>query len=217
MQIPTSWSVLQEEVKKSYFRELNKFVETERSQHEVYPPSNQVFAALEATPYDEVKVLLLGQDPYHGKGQAHGLCFSVQPEIKLPPSLRNIYKELAADLGVDPPKNGHLMCWARQGILMLNTVLTVRASEANSHRKKGWETFTDAVIRTVNAKEETVVFILWGNPAQKKKKLIDTSKHVVIESAHPSPLSASRGFFGSKPFSKVNDALTAAGRKPIEW
>lgn len=181
------------------------------------PPQEHVFASLQATPLDKVKVLVLGQDPYHDIGQAHGLCFSVLPGVKLPPSLKNIYKELQADLGIEPVEHGYLMSWARQGILLLNTVLTVRAHEAHSHRKQGWETFTDAVIETVAAKSSPVVFVLWGNPAQKKKPLIDHERHVVIESPHPSPLSAHRGFLGSQPFSKINQALREANLDEIVW
>lgn len=217
MQLPSTWDILEAEAEKEYFRRLSQFIASERRDFEVFPAADQVFAALEATPYDQVKVLLLGQDPYHGEGQAHGLCFSVLPNVKVPPSLRNIYKELESDLGVAPPGHGCLMRWAEQGVLMLNTVLTVRANEANSHRKRGWEEFTDAVIRVVNDKTATVVFVLWGNPAQKKKKLIDTSRHVIVESAHPSPLSASQGFFGSRPFSKVNAALKTRRRQPVDW
>ena len=175
------------------------------------------FAALHLTPYETTRVVLLGQDPYHGPQQAHGLCFSVRDGVQLPPSLVNIYTELRDDLGIDTPANGNLESWARQGVLMLNTSLTVRSGAAASHQGKGWETFTDEVLRTVNAKTHCVVFILWGAHARKKKALIDTSRHTVIESAHPSPLSAYNGFFGSKPFSRTNAALVAAGLAPIDW
>ena len=217
MELPTTWDVLKDETKSEYFLQLQRFVEEERATHAVYPIPDHVFAAFEATPYDKVRVLLLGQDPYHGEDQAHGLCFSVQQGVKIPPSLRNMYKELASDIGCDIPNHGDLSSWAKQGVLMLNTVLTVRAQQANSHRKQGWETFTDAVIRCVNDSKATVAFVLWGSPARKKKKLIDVDRHVVIESAHPSPLSAHRGFLGSRPFSKINEALERAGRGQIDW
>jgi uracil-DNA glycosylase len=183
----------------------------------VYPPPDEVFAALHLTPYAETRVVILGQDPYHGPGQAHGLCFSVRDGVALPPSLVNIYKELSDDLGIPPPRHGNLEAWARQGVLLLNATLTVRAGQAGSHQGKGWETFTDAVLATVNAKPEHVVFILWGGYARKKKALIDTGRHTVIESPHPSPLSAHNGFFGSRPFSRANAALVAAGRDPVDW
>ena len=217
MELPATWDVLKDETKSEYFLQLQRFVEEERATHAVYPIPDHVFAAFEATPYDKVRVLLLGQDPYHGEDQAHGLCFSVQQGVKIPPSLRNMYKELASDIGCDIPNHGDLSSWAKQGVLMLNTVLTVRAQQANSHRKQGWETFTDAVIRCVNDSKATVAFVLWGSPARKKKKLIDVDRHVVIESAHPSPLSAHRGFLGSRPFSKINEALERAGRGQIDW
>lgn len=214
----TDWNpLLREEFDKPYWAELQAFVHNERTQRPVYPPHEQVFAALHLTAYADVKVLLLGQDPYHGAGQAHGLCFSVQPGVKIPPSLRNMYKELQADLGITPPAHGNLAAWARQGVLMLNATLTVSAGKAGSHQKKGWETFTDQVIRLVNDKTDHVVFILWGNFARAKKTLIDTARHTVIESPHPSPFSADKGFFGSKPFSATNAALAAAGRSPIDW
>jgi uracil-DNA glycosylase len=214
----TDWNpILRGEMEKTYWRELQQFVAEERSRHDVYPPHDEVFAALHLTPYAEVKVLILGQDPYHGPGQAHGLCFSVRPPVSPPPSLQNIFVELESDLGVSAPDHGSLTHWATQGVLMLNATLTVRAHQAASHQKKGWETFTDEVIKAVNAKPETVVFILWGASARRKKELVDTSRHVVIESPHPSPLSAHRGFFGSKPFSRTNEALAAAGREPIDW
>jgi uracil-DNA glycosylase len=214
----TDWNpVLRAELEQPYWAELQAFVAQERANHTVYPAPDEVFAALHLTPYSEVKVLILGQDPYHGPGQAHGLCFSVRPGVDPPPSLKNIFREMESDLGLPPPAGGHLEPWARQGVLLLNASLTVRARSAGSHQGKGWETFTDAVIRAVNDKDETVVFILWGAFARKKKALIDTDRHVVIESAHPSPLSASNGFFGSRPFSRANDALVAAGRTPVDW
>ena len=214
----TDWNpILKTELEKPYFAELRSFVDDERKRHRVYPEAEDVFAALHLTPYAEVKVLILGQDPYHGPGQAHGLAFSVRPGVDVPPSLVNIYTELESDLGVPRPDHGNLDAWARQGVLLLNATLTVRARQAASHQGKGWETFTDAVIRAVNDKPERVVFILWGSSARKKKALVDTTRHVVIESPHPSPLSAHRGFFGSRPFSKANAALEAAGREPVDW
>jgi uracil-DNA glycosylase len=214
----TDWNpVLRAELAKPYWPVLQQFVAEERSRHPVYPAPDEVFAALHLTPYAAVKVLILGQDPYHGPGQAHGLCFSVRPGVPLPPSLQNVLKELQADLDIDPPGHGCLEAWARQGVLLLNATLTVRARQAASHQGKGWETFTDAVIRAVNAKPERVVFILWGASARKKRALIDTARHVVIESAHPSPLSAHNGFFGSRPFSRANAALEDAGREPVDW
>lgn len=214
----TDWNpILGEELAQPYFAQLREFVDEERRHHQVFPPADEVFAALHLTPYADVKVLILGQDPYHGPGQAHGLCFSVRPGVDVPPSLVNIHAEMESDLGLPRPDHGNLEAWAEQGILLLNATLTVRAREAASHQKKGWETFTDAVIRAVDAKPERVVFILWGSYARQKKALIDRSKHTVIESPHPSPLSAHRGFFGSRPFSKANEALVAAGRDPVDW
>ena len=209
--------MLRAEFDKPYWKELQQFVARERSRHTVFPPEDQVFAALHLTPYETTRVVLLGQDPYHGPQQAHGLCFSVQDGVQLPPSLVNIYIELRHDLGIEMPKHGNLESWARQGVLMLNTSLTVRSGAAASHHGKGWETFTDEVLRSVNAKPHRVVFILWGAQARKKKALIDLTRHTVIESAHPSPLSAHNGFFGSKPFSRTNAALTDAGLAPINW
>jgi uracil-DNA glycosylase len=214
----TDWNpILRAELAKPYWEPLQQFVSEERANYTVYPPASEVFAALHLTPFSDVKVLILGQDPYHGPGQAHGLCFSVRPGIEKPPSLVNIHKELEADLGFRPPKHGSLESWAHQGVLLLNAVLTVRAHGANSHQGKGWEQFTDEIIRTVNGKDERVVFILWGAYARKKRALIDTARHAVIESAHPSPLSASNGFFGSRPFSRANAALIEAGRDPVDW
>ena len=214
----TDWNpILKAELDAGYFAELNRFVASERARGEVFPPAEEVFAALHLTPYSEVKAMILGQDPYHGRGQAHGLCFSVRPGVALPPSLENIYTELEADLGVPRPDHGCLEHWARQGVLLLNATLTVRSGNAASHQGKGWERFTDAVIRAVNDKPERVVFILWGGSARRKKALIDTSRHVIIESPHPSPLSAYGGFFGSRPFSRANAALAEAGREPIDW
>ncbi|MEU9113246.1 uracil-DNA glycosylase [Streptomyces sp. NPDC048483] len=215
--LPESWrGVLGEELEKPYFKELTDFVEEERANGPVYPPREEVFAALEATPYDQVKVLVLGQDPYHGAGQGHGLCFSVQPGVKTPPSLRNIYKEMKEELGHPVPDNGYLMPWAKQGVLLLNAVLTVREAEANSHKGKGWEKVTDAVIRAVAARPDPAVFVLWGNYAKKKLPLIDEERHAVVQGAHPSPLSAKK-FFGSRPFTQINEAIAAQGHAPIDW
>ena len=215
--IPESWQPwLGGELERSYVRQLGAYVARERATHQVFPPEEEVFAALEATPYDRVRVLLLGQDPYHDDGQAHGMCFSVRPGVKVPPSLRNVFRELHTDLGVPVPDNGYLMPWARQGVLLLNAVLTVRAHQANSHRGQGWEKFTDAVIRAVSGRRAPVVFVLWGNQAKKKLPLIDTSRHVVVQGAHPSPLSA-RLFLGSRPFSQIDAALTGFGYEPIDW
>ena len=220
----TDWNpVLQAELRKPYWPQLQQFVAQERAQGPVYPPAEEVFAALHLTPFVDTKVLILGQDPYHGPGQAHGLCFSVRRGVQPPPSLVNIYKELREDLGVDVPTHGNLERWAVQGVLLLNTTLTVRAHAAASHQGRGWETFTDAVIAAVAAKPERVVFVLWGASARKKKALIlaagggAAQGHVVIESAHPSPLSAHNGFFGSKPFSRTNAALVEAGLGPVDW
>ncbi len=214
----TDWNpVLRGEFDKPYWRELQQFVLAERAAHTVYPPHEDVFAALHLTPFREVRCVILGQDPYHGPGQAHGLCFSVRPPTPPPPSLRNIHRELHDDLGVAIPSHGSLASWARNGVLLLNTTLTVRAHQAASHQKQGWETFTDEVIRAVSAKPDTVAFVLWGSAARRKTELIDTARHVVVESPHPSPLSAHRGFFGSTPFSRVNDALASAGRPAIDW
>ncbi len=214
----TDWNpVLRGEFDKPYWRELLGFVNEERVRHTVYPPHEEVFAALHRTPYADVKVLILGQDPYHGPGQANGLCFSVRDGVPHPPSLANIYKELESDLGIAVPRSGSLEPWADQGVLLLNATLTVRARNAGSHQGKGWETFTDQVIQAVSDKTEMVVFILWGSFARKKKALVDTGRHTVIESPHPSPLSAHRGFFGSRPFSRANEALVAAGREPVDW
>lgn len=216
--IPASWRPrLSAELAKPYFTNLKQFVEREQKTHTVYPTDREIFSALNLTPYESVKVLLLGQDPYPGKDQAHGLCFSVKPGIKPPASLRNIYKELQSDVGFRIPNNGYLVPWAKQGILMLNAVLTVRAGEPNSHKGRGWENFTDSIISRVNECESAVVFVLWGAYAQKKIKLIDTKRHVVIESAHPSPLSARNGFFGTRPFSAINKALRRMGKSEIDW
>lgn len=218
MAATTDWNpILRAELDAPYWAELQAFVAEERRTHVVYPPPDEVFAALHRTPHASVKVLILGQDPYHGPGQAHGLCFSVRRGTPIPPSLRNVYAELQADLGIEPPRHGCLDAWADQGVLLLNATLTVRAGQAASHQKRGWERFTDQVIRAVSAKEERVAFILWGASARRKRDLVDRSRHVVLESAHPSPLSAHNGFFGSRPFSRANEALVAAGREPVDW
>jgi len=214
----TDWNpLLRAEFSKPYWAELQHFIAEQRASHDVYPPHDRVFAALHLTPHSGLKVVILGQDPYHGPGQAHGLCFSVSVGTRRPPSLVNIFTELEADLGLVTGAHGSLESWARQGVLLLNTTLTVRRGAAASHQKHGWETFTDEVLRVVNDKPETVVFILWGASARAKQKIIDTSRHFVIESPHPSPLSAHRGFFGSRPFSSANAALVAAGRDPVDW
>ena len=214
----TDWNpLLRDQFEAPYWHELQSFVRSERSRHTVYPPHDEVFSALHLTPYASVKVLILGQDPYHGPGQAHGLCFSVRPDVEIPPSLVNIHAELESDLGCPRPRHGNLEHWARQGVLLLNATLTVRASQAASHQRKGWEQFTDRVIEVVNDKQDRVVFVLWGAAARRKKALVDTTRHAVIESPHPSPLSAHRGFFGSRPFSRANEALVAAGRDPVDW
>jgi uracil-DNA glycosylase len=217
-QLPGSWqTVLAAEFEKPYFTKLQEFIAQERENYSIFPPEEDVFSAFELTSYENVNVLLLGQDPYHDDNQAHGLCFSVRPGIKPPPSLVNMYKELQEDVGFDIPNHGYLVSWAKQGILMLNAVLTVRAHTPNSHKSKGWETFTDAVIKKVNEKTEPVVFVLWGGYAQKKLKLINSDRHLVILSAHPSPLSARNGFFGSKPFSVINQALRSFDKPEINW
>ena len=216
--MPTDWNpLLRSEFEKQYWVELQNFVRNEREHHLVYPPESDVFNAIHFTPYARTRVMILGQDPYHGPNQAHGLCFSVRRGVATPPSLGNIFKELQADLGCSPPKHGNLQAWAEQGVLLLNTTLTVRAGQAASHQGKGWEIFTDQVIRVVNDKIDPVVFILWGASARKKKLLIDPARHVILESAHPSPLSAHNGFFGSKPFGAANQALLARGCQPIDW
>ena len=213
----TDWNpLLRGEFEKPYWKELQSFVRDERERCTVYPAHDEVFAALHRTPYADVKAMILGQDPYHGPRQAHGLCFSVQDGVAVPPSLANIFNELHDDLGVPIPAHGNLGAWAGRGVLLLNATLTVRAGQAASHQGKGWETFTDQVIRVVNDKP-FVVFVLWGAYARKKKSLIDTTRHTVIESAHPSPLSAHNGFFGSKPFSRTNTTLRAAGLSDIDW
>lgn len=216
--IENDWKdALGEEFHKPYYRELYRFVKDEYNTHVVYPSADDLFNAFSFTPLKDVKVVILGQDPYHGEGQAHGLCFSVQKGVKIPPSLLNIYKELEDDLGCYIPNNGYLEKWAKQGVLLLNTVLTVRAHAPMSHQGKGWEQFTDAVIHAVNNEDRPIVFILWGKPAQMKRKMLTNPNHLILEGPHPSPLSAYRGFFGSKPFSKANDFLQQHGVAPIDW
>lgn len=218
VRIEASWKDrLAAEFDKPYFQELTGFVREEYQKHTIYPPGGKIFNAFDMTPFDKVKVAVLGQDPYHGPNQANGLCFSVSEGVPLPPSLVNIYKELKDDLGVEPPRSGNLERWAQQGVLLLNATLTVRRGQAGSHQGRGWETFTDAVLRILSEQREGLVFILWGAYAKRKGALIDRTKHFVIESAHPSPLSAHNGFFGSKPFSKANKFLESKGQTGIEW
>jgi len=206
-----------EEFGKPYFQKLSAFVREEYQKYKIYPPGGKIFNAFDSCPFDQVKVVILGQDPYHGPNQANGLAFSVSNGVPIPPSLKNIYKELKADLGVEPPGHGNLERWAHQGVLLLNATLTVRRGAAGSHQGKGWELFTDAVLRILSERQQGLVFILWGAYAKRKGALIDRSKHYVIESAHPSPLSATSGFFGSRPFSKANAYLESKGKKPIDW
>ena len=208
---------LKDEFKKDYYKQLFEKVNEEYRTRLIFPPANDIFYAFHLTPLKDVKVVILGQDPYHGNNQAHGLCFSVKPEVEIPPSLVNIYKELHDDLGCTIPDHGYLVKWAKQGVLMLNTVLTVRAHQANSHRGIGWEEFTDAAIRVLNTQDRPIVFILWGRPAQMKKAMLNNPKHLILEAPHPSPLSSYRGFFGSRPFSKTNQFLEANGVEPIDW
>lgn len=216
--LDNSWQdVIGDEFSKPYYLELREYLKKEYAGREIYPPMNDIWTAFELTPYESVRVVILGQDPYHGPGQAHGLSFSVKKGIRKPPSLRNVFKELQEDIGCDAPDDGTLTGWADQGVMLLNTVLTVRSGEAHSHRGKGWEILTDEVIRKLSGREAPIVFILWGRPAQEKKKLIDTERHTIIESPHPSPLSAKRGFFGSRPFSRANACLRKWGEKEIDW
>lgn len=219
VKIEKSWKVaLGDEFQKPYMQGLKSFLKTQYSSGKtIYPKGNEYFAAMDFTPFLSTKVVILGQDPYHGPNQAHGLCFSVKPGVEPPPSLKNIYQELKSDLGIDPPKHGYLESWARQGVLLLNSVLTVEQARAGSHANKGWEQFTDRIIATLNERCEHLVFILWGSYAQKKGQHIDRKKHLVIETPHPSPLSAHRGFFGSRPFSKANAFLQKWGIEPIDW
>lgn len=218
VKIEASWKAkLDTEFQKPYFEALTEFVRQEYQQSRIYPPGSRIFAAFDACAFEDVKVVILGQDPYHGPRQANGLAFSVSDEVPLPPSLRNIYKELQNDLGVPLPDTGDLERWARQGVLLLNATLTVRRGQAGSHQGKGWEEFTDATIGILAAEREHLAFILWGAYAQRKGAVIDSQRHLVIESPHPSPLSASRGFFGSRPFSRANAYLQEWGKEPIEW
>lgn len=219
MQVTNDWlPVVEEETRKPYYRELYKYVKQEYATHVVYPPSEELFTALHLTPLSEVKVVILGQDPYHEYNQAHGLSFSVpKSQKKIPPSLVNIYKELHEDLDCDIPSHGFLAKWARQGVLMLNTVLTVREGEANSHKGHGWEQFTDALIQAVNKQDRPIVYLLWGSPAQSKMSMLNNPKHLVLKAVHPSPLSAYRGFFGCKHFSQCNSFLKANGLETIDW
>jgi uracil-DNA glycosylase len=219
VKIEASWKeVLAEEFKKPYFKQIAQHLKTEKEQGKIiYPPGSQIFHAFEATPFDKVKVVIIGQDPYHGPKQAHGLSFSVQQGVATPPSLINIFKELHEDVGLPIPRHGHLENWAKQGVLLLNASLTVRAGEPMSHAKLGWEKFTNTVIEKVSDLKENIVFVLWGKFAQEKQSLIDDKKHHIIKSAHPSPLSANNGFFGSRPFSKINTFLVKKGIDPIDW
>jgi uracil-DNA glycosylase len=218
VKIDESWkTVLKDEFEKPYFQELAKFVKEEYQKTTVYPPPKDIFRAFNLTPFGKVEVVLLGQDPYHGDKQANGLCFAVHEGLRQPPSLQNIFKELESDLGEKPKISSELESWAKQGVLLLNATLTVRAHTAGSHQGKGWEQFTDAVIKKLSDEKDYLVFILWGNFARSKKALIDTFKHVIVESPHPSPFSAHSGFFGSKPFSKTNAYLSAHAKKPLDW
>lgn len=216
--IENDWLLaLQEEFQKDYYKKLYQTIKKEYSTYKIFPPADDIFNAFHLTPLSQVKVVILGQDPYHNDNQAHGLCFSVKPEVEVPPSLVNIYQELHDDLLCRIPEHGYLVKWAEQGVLMLNTVLTVRAHQANSHRGIGWETFTDAAIKALNEQDRPIVFILWGRPAQTKKQMLHNPKHLILEAPHPSPLSSYRGFFGSRPFSKTNVFLESHGVEPIDW
>ena len=216
--ITNDWlSVLGDEFRKPYYKKLYEFVRQEYNTTQVFPPAEDIFNAFHLTPLSQVKVVIIGQDPYHNVGQAHGLCFSVRPDVDIPPSLVNIYQELHDDLGYYIPNNGYLVKWAKQGVLMLNTVLTVRAHMANSHQGKGWEEFTNAAIAALDKQDRPIVFILWGRPAQMKKSMLHNPNHLILEAPHPSPLSAYRGFFGSKPFSQTNRFLKEHGVEPIDW
>jgi len=214
----SSWNqVISNEFSSEYFKDLESFLEDEYSRKDIFPKKEDIFSALNVTPFNRVKVVIIGQDPYHGPDQAHGMSFSVKPGVKVPPSLKNIYKELNSDMGIEVPDHGYLMNWAEEGVLLLNNCLTVEAGKAGSHQKKGWEKFTDKVIELLNEEREGLVFILWGSPAQKKAKKVDESKHCIIKSVHPSPLSSYRGFFGSKPFSQANAYLVSKKIKEIDW
>ncbi len=217
-QIETSWQeILADDFNAPYFHELKQFLIAEKKSHTIYPPGGQIFTAFNLTPFNKVKIVILGQDPYHGAGQAHGLCFSVARGIKKPPSLVNIFKEIRDDLGLEIPENGNLESWAEQGVLLINATLTVRAGQAGSHQNKGWETFTDKVITKLSEQKENLIFLLWGNFAIAKKELIDQNKHHILASTHPSPFSANRGFLGCKHFSKTNELLLEMGKTPIDW
>ena len=216
--IEESWkNILENQFSSDYFLNLKKFLIEEKKQYIIYPPGSLMFSAFNLTPLNKVKVIILGQDPYHGTKQAHGLCFSVPQGIKNPPSLKNIFKELSEDLGIEPSESGNLESWAKQGVLLLNSTLSVRANQAGSHQNKGWETFTDSVISTLSEKKSGLIFILWGNYAKAKEKLIDTDKHYILKAAHPSPFSAYSGFFGCKHFSKTNEILKNSGLPEIDW
>lgn len=218
MKIGNKWDeILKDEFDKDYYKNIVRLLDTEYENYRIYPKREDIFRALELTDFDQVKVVIIGQDPYHGPKQAHGLSFSVDKEVKIPPSLRNIYKELESDLGISAKKDGDLSLWAEQGVLLLNSTLTVREKSPNSHKNIGWEVFTDKIIDQLNERKENVVYILWGNFAKKKGKNIDRQKNLVIESVHPSPLSASRGFFGTRPFSRTNDYLKEKNIEPIDW
>lgn len=219
IQLESTWKArLKHEFEKDYMRSLREFLNREKAAKKtIFPRGSEFFAALNHTPFEKVKVVILGQDPYHGPGQAHGLCFSVKPGVDIPPSLQNIYKELKSDLGIEPPQHGHLEKWADQGVLLLNATLSVEAHKAGSHQNKGWETFTDAVIDHLNREREGLVFVLWGSYAQKKGAFIDTKRHLVLKGPHPSPLSAHRGFFGCRHFSQINKYLESRGQTPIDW
>ena len=219
VKLEKSWErLLASEFKLDYMRALSEFLGEQRAAGKtIYPASNEIFNALNATPFDRVKVVIIGQDPYHGPGQSHGLCFSVRSKVALPPSLKNIYKELNNDLGIAPASTGNLQCWAEQGVLLLNSVLTVQSGNAGSHQGKGWERFTDRIIALLNERRENLVFLLWGNYAQRKGAIIDRNRHLVLESVHPSPLSASRGFFGNHQFSQSNHYLETHHQTPIDW
>lgn len=216
--IPQSWiDVLEEEFSKEYFYKLKLFLKDEQSKYKIYPSNSNIFNAYSSTEFSDIKVVILGQDPYHGPNQAHGLSFSVNDGIAFPPSLKNIFTELVDDIGCSYPTSGNLQSWANQGVVLLNAVLSVRAAQANSHQGKGWEYFTDATIKAISNNLENVVFILWGRPAQTKEKLIDTNKHLILKAPHPSPLSSYRGFFGSKPFSQANKYLLSHNKKAVNW
>jgi uracil-DNA glycosylase len=217
MDMPSWKDMLREEQEKPYFKKLQLFLDKEYATQSIFPARNEIGSAFKITAYDNVKVVILGQDPYHGNGQAHGMSFSVKPGVRIPPSLRNMLKELEDDLGCPFPTNGYLEKWAKQGVLLLNTVLTVRTGAANSHKGMGWETYTDAVIQKLSDRQKPIIFVLWGKPAQSKIKLIDTEKHMILTAPHPSPLSAHRGFFGSKPYSRINAQLAAWGEQPIDF